>query len=82
MTFEKILKKQKTDDTVGIARVKLLFLKNQCNRDFAPVPAELDFLGENTNFRTFSNKNDNIRRKVALKKIFDYAYYSDKKTKK
>ena len=78
MTFEKIKKKQKTDDTVGIARVKLLFLKNQCNRDFAPVPAELDFLGENTNFRTFSNKNEN----VALKQIFDYANYSDKKTKK
>ena len=50
--------------------------------DFSPGPAEFDFLGENTNFRTFSNKNDNIRRKVALKKIFDYAYYSDKKTKK
>ena len=78
VTFEKIFKKQKTDDTVGIARVKLLFLKNQCNRDFAPVPAELDFLGENTNFRTFSNKNEN----VALKQIFDYANYSDKKTKK
>ena len=46
--------------------------------DFSPVPAEFDFDGENTNFRTFSNKNEN----VALKQIFDYANYSDKKTKK